>query len=81
MSRRLDEEETAVDSGILHVAFSMRRELLAEVCRVLVLDVLDDGIPAGRVSYAGGTKPIDRKSPFVVVHEVAISRRVDDVEP
>ena len=60
--RRLDEEETAVDAGILHVAFSVRRELLAEICRVLVLDVLDNGIPAGRVSFAGSIKPIDRES-------------------
>ena len=42
----LDEEQAAVDAGVLDVALSLGGELLAEVCRVLVLDVLDDGVPA-----------------------------------
>lgn len=46
MAGRLDEEQTAVDTGILNVTLTLRGEFLAEVCRVLVLDVLDDGVPA-----------------------------------
>lgn len=46
MTRWLDEEETAVDSGILNVALTLSSELLSQVCRVLVLNVLDNRIPA-----------------------------------
>ena len=46
MTRRLDEEETAVNAGVLDVALSLGGELFAQVGRVLVFDVFDDGIPA-----------------------------------
>lgn len=42
----VDEEEAAVDTGVLNVAVTHSSELLAKVCAVLVLDVLNDGIPA-----------------------------------
>lgn len=64
VARRLDEEEAAVDARVRDVALALGRELLAQVGRVLVLDVLDDGVPAP-----------------VVVHQVAVPWRVDDVEP
>lgn len=50
MAGGLDEEQAAVDTGILDITLTLRGELLAEVCRVLVLDVLDDGVPASVVS-------------------------------
>jgi hypothetical protein len=43
---RVDEVEAAVDTGVLDVAVTHGRKLLAEVRAVLVLDVLDDGVPA-----------------------------------
>ena len=43
---RVDEEQAAVDTRVQDVAVTDRGELLAEVCAVLVLDVLDDGVPA-----------------------------------
>ena len=47
-----------MDAGILDVSFSLRSEFLSEVCRVLVLDVLDNWIPASVVvdliTIAGG---------------------------
>ena len=46
MARGLDEEEAAVDPGILDVSLSLSGELLAQICRMLVLDVLDNWIPA-----------------------------------
>lgn len=64
VARRLDEEEATVDAGVLDVALPLRRELLAQVGRVLVLDVLHDRVPAA-----------------LVVHQVAVTRRVHDVEP
>ena len=60
---RADEVQAAVDAGVLDVPLPLRRELLAQVRTVLVLDVLDDGVPAA-----------------VVVHEVAVAGRVDDVQ-
>jgi len=46
MARRLDEEQAAMDTGILDITLTLSSEFLAEVCRVLILDVLDDGVPA-----------------------------------
>ena len=50
MAGGLDEEQAAVDPGILDVALTLSREFLAEVCRVLIFDVLDDGVPASQWS-------------------------------
>lgn len=58
-----DEVEAAVDAGVLNVSLTLGSELLAQVGGVLVLDVLDDRVPAA-----------------VVVDEVAVAGRVDDVE-
>lgn len=41
-----DEEQTAVDAGVLDEAIAHGSQLLAQEGRVLVLDVLDDGLPA-----------------------------------
>jgi len=49
MTGRLDEEEAAVNAGVLQVALTLSGEFLAKVGAVLVLDVLDDGIPAALV--------------------------------
>jgi hypothetical protein len=43
---RLDEEEAAVDASVLDVSLSLGGEFFAEVGRVLVLDVLDNRVPA-----------------------------------
>ena len=51
MAGRLDEEQAAVDTGILDVSLTLSCEFLSEVCRVLVLDVLDDWIPASVVVH------------------------------
>lgn len=59
----LNEVKAAVDPGILDVAVALSSELLAQVCRVLVLDVFHDRIPAA-----------------VVVHEITVTRGVDDVQ-
>lgn len=46
----LDEEETAVNTCVLNVAFALGGELFTEVGRVLIFDVFDDRVPAGRKS-------------------------------
>lgn len=45
VTRGLDEKEAAVNTGILDITVTLGRKFLSEVCRVLVLDVLDDRIP------------------------------------
>lgn len=46
MARGLNEEKAAVDSGILDVSFSLGCEFFSKVRRMLVFDVLDNGVPA-----------------------------------
>jgi len=46
MTGRIDEEQRAVNPGVLDVTVSHGRQLFPEVCAVLVLDVFDDRIPA-----------------------------------
>lgn len=60
----LNEEQAAVDAGVLNVSLALGGEFLVQVCAILVFDILDDGVPAA-----------------VVVHKIAVSRGVDNVEP
>jgi hypothetical protein len=46
MAGWLNEEEAAVNSGILDVAVTLGSKFLAEVCGVLVLDVFHNWVPA-----------------------------------
>ena len=41
-----DEVQAAVDAGILDVSLTLSSQLLSQICAVLVLNVLDDRIPA-----------------------------------
>ena len=45
---RIDEEQAAMDTGVLDVSVTHSSELLAQVRAVLVLDVFDNRIPASR---------------------------------
>jgi hypothetical protein len=47
VARGLNEEQAAVNASILDVTLSLSCELLAQVGRVLILDILDDWVPAG----------------------------------
>lgn len=49
VARWLDEEQATVNAGVLDIALSLSSELLAEICGVLVLDVLDNWVPASVV--------------------------------
>lgn len=46
MTRWLDEKETAVDSGILDISLALGGKFFAQVGRVLILDILDNRVPA-----------------------------------
>jgi hypothetical protein len=50
MAGWLNEEKTAVNTCVLDVTLALSCELLAEVGRVLIFDVFDDGVPANSVS-------------------------------
>jgi hypothetical protein len=47
MSRWLDEEQAAVNPSILNVSFTLSCEFLSQVGGMLILDVLDNWVPAG----------------------------------
>lgn len=70
----LDEEEAAVDAGILDVALTLGCELLAQVGGVLILDVLDDGVPAtvvvDQVAVAGGVDDVEPQTDAVLLNDV-----------
>lgn len=82
MAGRLNEEQAAVNPGILDVALTLGSEFLAEVGRVLILDVLDNGVPAririNSTSFSACSK--EDFVPSVVVDLVTVARRVNDVQ-
>lgn len=43
---RLNEEQTAMDPGVLQIFLTLCCELLPEICAMLILDVLDNWVPA-----------------------------------
>jgi len=49
VARGLDEEKAAVDTGVLNISLTLSCELLSKICGVLILDVLDNWIPASVV--------------------------------
>jgi predicted RNA-binding protein len=75
----LDEKQAAVDTGILEVALTLGGELLAEVGAVLVLDVLDDGVPAAlvvdQVAVAGRVDDVQTQTHAILLDDVG--HRVD----
>lgn len=74
VARWLDEKETAVDTGILDVALSLCSELLAQVRGVLILDVLDDGVPTAvvvdKVAVTGSIDNVESESDTVLLNVV-----------
>ena len=63
------------------VAFSLRGQLPSEVGRVLVFDVLDDGVPAATNKQLPFCGNLLKRIPSVVIHLVSIAWCVDNVEP
>lgn len=91
MTGGLDEEQAAVDAGILNVALTLSSKLLAKICGVLILDVLDNGVPASATSVLIYSIQIECEKaaselfrglfvPAVVVDLVSVARCVDDVQ-
>lgn len=70
----LNEEQAAVDSSILQVALTLSGEFFTEVGRVLVLDVLDDGVPASlvvdQITVTGGIDNVQSESHTILLDDV-----------
>lgn len=74
-----------MNAGILDVTLSLSSELLAEVRRVLVLDVLDDWVPASVVVYlvavTRGIDNVQAESHAILLdnvrHGLDLGRRAD----
>lgn len=71
----LDEVQAAVDTSILDVAVALGGELLAQVGRVLVLDVFDDGVPASvvvdQVAVSGSVDNVQAQTDTVLLDNVS----------
>lgn len=83
----LDEEQAAVDAGVLDVALTLRGKLLSEVGRVLVLDVLDDRVPAAvvvdQVAVTRGIDDVESEANAILLDDVGngvdLGSRSDDL--
>ena len=69
-----DEVQAAVDASILDVSLTLGGEFFAEVCAVLVLDVLDDRVPAAvvvhEVAVAGGVDDVEPQTHAILLDDV-----------
>lgn len=85
MAGRLDEEQAAMNTSILDVTFTLSCKLLAKVCGVLILDILDDWVPASAMlarNYLADAREeggIVEFIPAIVVDLVTVTRGVDNV--
>ena len=63
-----------MDARVLEIALTLCGELLAQVGAVLVLDVLDNGIPASlvvdQVTVAGGIDNVEAQTHAVLLDDV-----------
>lgn len=75
----LNEEQAAVNAGVLNVLVAVGCELLTQVGGVLVFDVLDDGVPAAvvvdQVAVAGSVNNVESESDAILLDKVG--HRVD----
>lgn len=74
VARGLDEEQAAVDARVLDVTLSLGSELLSKVRGVLILDVLDDRVPAAvivdQIAIAGGVDNVQSQTDAVLLDNV-----------
>lgn len=80
MSRRLNEKQTTVNTGILDVSLALSRELLSQIRRVLIFDIFDNRVPASRISIF--LAELNWKSlPSIIVDLVTVARGIYDIKP
>lgn len=75
VTSRANEVQAAVDAGILDVSLTLSRQLFPQVCAVLVLDVLDNGVPAAvvvdKVAIAGSVDNVQAQTDAVLLDDVS----------
>ena len=74
MTRWLDEEQAAVDACVLDVTLTLGCEFLPQVGGVLVLDILDNRVPApvvvDQIAIAGGVDDVQSEADVVLLDDV-----------
>lgn len=74
VSSRRDEVQAAVNAGVLNVPLTLGSELFSQVGAVLILDVLDDGVPAAvvvdKVTVAWGVDDVQSQAHAVLLDNV-----------
>lgn len=74
MTRWLNEEQAAMNAGVLNVTLALCSKLLVEIGTILVLDVFDDGIPAAIVVYEvavpRGVDDVEAQSDAILFNDI-----------
>jgi hypothetical protein len=74
VSRWLNEEQAAVNSGVLEITFTLGSEFLAQICRVLVFDVLDNWVPAAlvvdQIAVTGSVDNVETETHAIFLDDV-----------
>ena len=74
VARGLDEEQTAVNARVLEVSLTLGGQLLAQVGAVLVLDVLDNRVPAAlvvdKIAVARGVNDVEAQTHAILLDDV-----------
>jgi hypothetical protein len=70
----LNKEQAGVDAGVLDVTLTLGCELLSQVRGVLILDILDDRIPAAivvhEIAVARGIDNVQAQTDAVLLNDV-----------
>lgn len=80
MARGVDKEQAAVNARVLNVSIAHGGKLFAEVRAVLVLDVLDNRVPAANPSWLRVTRKREMYLPSLIVDLVAVPGGINNVE-
>lgn len=84
MTGGLDEEETAMDTGVLDVTFSLCSKFFAEVGGMLIFDVLDNRVPTIQCVSLFISQAINAERqyiPSIVIHLITIAWGIDNIQP
>jgi hypothetical protein len=74
VSRWLNKEQAAVNPGVLEITFTLGSEFLAQICRVLVFDVLDNWVPAAlvvdQIAVTGSVDNVETETHAIFLDDV-----------
>ena len=72
MASRVDKVQAAVDTRVLDVTVTHRRELLAKVRAVLVLDILHNWVPATTLAAHASIPAPSKRAQEYVAHQFSL---------